>query len=84
MALDTRDYWKKKWNKRTGYVEKANFRVGQVEAQNIRRERILADVERRRAESRSQWGIFFRTCVCLASLGYMCYGLAKWLVRAYS
>ena len=28
MALDTRDYWKKKWNKRTGYKENADFRIG--------------------------------------------------------
>ena len=28
MALDTRDYWKAKWNKRTRYKENADFRIG--------------------------------------------------------
>lgn len=31
MALDTRDYWKRKWNKRTGYKENADFRIGVAE-----------------------------------------------------
>lgn len=31
MALDTRDYWKNKWNKRTGYKENADFRIGVAE-----------------------------------------------------
>lgn len=36
MALDTRDYWKKKWNKRTGYKENADFRIGVVERKRKR------------------------------------------------
>ena len=31
MALDTRDYWKQKWNKRSGYKENADFRIGVAE-----------------------------------------------------
>jgi len=27
MSLDTRDYWKEKWNKRSGYSERSDFRV---------------------------------------------------------
>lgn len=27
MSLDTRDYWKEKWNKRAGYSEKSEFRL---------------------------------------------------------
>lgn len=36
MALDTRDYWKRKWNKRTGYVEKAEFRLSALEVKRKR------------------------------------------------
>lgn len=39
MALDTRDYWKEKYNKKTAYTEKADFRVSETEFRRRKRNR---------------------------------------------
>lgn len=39
MALDTRDYWKEKYNKKTAYTEKADFRVTETEFRRRKRNR---------------------------------------------
>lgn len=60
MALDTRDYWKRKWNKKSAYVEQADFRVG------------VADLKRKRY--RQEWRRTIIKCVvilfCLFALGH--------------
>lgn len=70
MALDTRDYWKQKWNKKSAYVEEADFRV--------------ADSEFRRRKRRRFWRAFLRFLQVtgwLLFLPVLCYHLYKWFAR---
>lgn len=65
MALDTRDYWKKRHNKRDGYVEKADFRIGVA--------------EHKRKKYRRAWASNFRKLAFLLLLFAFLVFLKKWM-----
>lgn len=66
MALDTRDYWKQKWNKRFGYKENADFRIGVAEHKRKRYRKAWA-------RNFQKLGIFLALVFCAA------YALKAWL-----
>lgn len=41
MAIDTRDWYRDWWRKKTGYVERARFRMGNAEYLRYRRAKAL-------------------------------------------
>jgi hypothetical protein len=42
MGLQDRDYWREKWNKQNGYIEKASFRKPEIETTQNRKPEIEA------------------------------------------
>lgn len=65
MALDTRDYWKKRFNKRDGYTENADFRIGVA--------------EHKRKKYRSAWASNFRKLGLLVLLVIVLGLVKRWM-----
>ena len=67
MALDTRDYWKEKHNKKTGYVEAADFRLS------------VAEVRRRRY--RKEWAQVFKKWGLILLALFILGHVIKWALQ---
>lgn len=70
MALDTRDYWKQKWNKKSSYVEEADFRISDSDFRNRKRFGFWRAFLR-----------FLQVTGWLLFLPVLCYHLYKWFAR---
>lgn len=75
MAIDTRDWYRDWWRKKTGYVERAQFRMGVAEFARYRRARA--------------WRFAFKLVALLAVLGVVASGITqfgtvgRWLHHHY-